>query len=206
MGGKNINNKNINSKKVMEINKDEKSYNLSDVPENVVEIESQPYKKRDYFFYVTELKFFEVLKEIIGDNYYIFPKVRICDIVRNEDKRNYAQFNKIKSKHVDFLICTKNPISPKIVVELDGSSHNYQSRIERDKFVDEVFASSQIPIVHIKTKSFYNKEVLIRELQRAYKTKYVFVKKDEGSQSGSGCSLFLVLILLLFSSFVFYIA
>lgn len=196
--------KNIYNKKIVNGVKDKKQHRLADIQEEVIEIEPQPYKKRSYFFSVAELKFFEVLKEIIGDNYYIFPKVRICDIVSSKDKRSYAQFNRIKSKHVDFLICTKNPITPKIVVELDDSSHNYQSRIKRDKFVDGVFASSEIPIVHVKVKSFYDKEFLIKELQKAYKTKYVFVKKDETSQGRRGCSLFLVLVLLI-SSFIFLI-
>ena len=177
-------------------------YQSENVSEEVIEINSQPYKKRSYFFSVAELKFFEVLKEIIGDNYYIFPKVRICDIVSSKDKGNYAQFNRIKSKHVDFLICTKNPITSKIVIELDDSSHNNQSRIKRDKFVDEVFTSSQIPIVHVKVKSFYNKDVLIKEIQKAYKTKYRLVKKDENLKSGEGCSLFLVMLLLI-STFIF---
>ncbi|PKM91158.1 hypothetical protein CVU82_03860 [Candidatus Falkowbacteria bacterium HGW-Falkowbacteria-1] len=181
------------------------------VSEEVVEIESQSYDKREYFFSVAELKFFEILKEIIGDNYYIFPKVRICDIVNSKEKRNYSQFNRIKSKHVDFLICTKSPIKSKIVVELDDSSHNYQSRIERDKFVDEVFASAGIPIVHVKVKSFYDKEALIKELQKAYKTKYILVKKNKLSQDkgaifkgAEGCSFMFVLILFI-SFFIFFV-
>ncbi len=182
------------------MNKDESKENSS---ENVIEIESQPYYKREYFFSVAELKFFEILKEIIGNNYYIFPKVRICDIVQSKDKKTYSQFNRIRSKHVDFLICTKDPIKAKIVIELDDRSHNYQSRIKRDKFVNEVFASSGIPIVHIKVKRFYDKEILIKELQKAYKTEYKLVKKDESSQNKKGCSLMLILLLLISSIIIF---
>lgn len=184
---------------------------LRHIPEEIIEIEFQPYNKREYFFSVAELKFFGVLKEVIGDNYYIFPKVRICDIVNSKEKGNYAQFNRIKSKHVDFLICTKNPIKAKIVIELDDSSHNYQSRIKRDKFVDGVFASAGIPIVHVKVKSFYDKEALIKELQKAYRTRYVFVDKDKLSQSKigeskdfKGCSFVFVLIFFI-SLFVLFV-
>lgn len=198
-----------NLSKEPEINQDittegVKKYRLEDIPEKIVELNSQPYKKKKYFFSVAELKFFEILKEIIGDNYYIFPKVRICDIVNSEDKNNYSQFNKIKSKHVDFLICTKDPIASKIVVELDDSSHDRESRIKRDRFVDEVFASSGIPIVHIRAKSFYDKEILIKELQKAYKTKYVFIEKNSNSQGIESCSLLFVLVILVFS-FIFFI-
>lgn len=170
-------------------------------PENIIEIKFQPYNKKTYFFSLAELKFFEILKDIIGDNYYIFPKVRICDIVNHKDKNNYSQFNRIKSKHVDFLVCTKNPVISKMVVELDDSSHNSESRRKRDKFVDEVFASSGVPIVHIKTSKLYNKEVLIKEIQRAYKTKFVFTEDRVEDNHSSGCSL--LLIIVLFIPFIF---
>lgn len=188
---KNIDNENINKPK------------LEDTSERIIEVESQPYKKRKYFFSVAELNFFEILKEIIGDNYYIFPKVRICDIVNSENKNIYSQFNKIKSKHVDFLICTKNPIISKIVIELDDGSHNYRSRRDRDKFVDEVFANSGIPIAHIKVKSFYNKEALTKELQKAFNTKYTIVENNN-HQNSSGCSLLLVLVILISFCVFFY--
>jgi very-short-patch-repair endonuclease len=169
------------------------------VPEKIVKIKQQPYKKKSYFFSVAELKFFEVLKEILGNNYYIFPKVRICDIVDRKDKKDYSQFNRIKSKHVDFLICTKNPITSKLVIELDDSSHNHQTRIDRDNFVDDVFASSGIPIAHIKVRNYYNKDLLIKELQRAYKTKYEFIggnSSQSNKPKSGGCSMVLVLFVL----------
>lgn len=64
--------------------------------DKVIEIQIQPYKKISYFFSLTELRFFKILKEIIGDNYYIFPKVRVCDIVSSKDKKSYSQFNRIR--------------------------------------------------------------------------------------------------------------
>jgi very-short-patch-repair endonuclease len=187
---KNIDNENINKPK------------LEDVSEKTIEIKSQPYKKRKYFFSVAELKFFEILKEVIRDNYYIFPKVRICDIVNSENKNKYSQFNKIKSKHVDFLVCTKDPIVSKMIIELDDSSHNSKSRIERDTFIDEVFANSRIPIVHINVKKFYNKKLLKKEIQDAYKTKYVF-KEGNNSSNRESCSFLLIFILLIPFIFLF---
>lgn len=168
--------------------------------EKLIEINYQPYTKKRYFFSVAELKFYELLKEIIGDNYFIYPKVRICDIIEQTNKGNYTDFNKIKSKHVDFLLCTKNPITSKIIVELDDSSHNAPSRQSRDAFVNEIFANSGIPIVHIKTQYEYRKDDIIKKLQEAYKTKYIVKKEDKKITSKNpGCGLALVLIPLLFS-------
>jgi very-short-patch-repair endonuclease len=166
--------------------------------EKLVEINYQPYAKKRYFFTVAELKFHELLKGIIGDNYYIFPKVRICDIIEPRNKGKYADFNRIKSKHVDFLICTKDPITSKIIVELDDRSHNAPTRQERDSFVDEIFANSGIPIVHIKVQYEYNKEEVTSRILEAYKTKYVVKEKEKASSKSTGCGgLALILILII---------
>jgi len=166
--------------------------------EKLVEVNYQPYEKKRYFFTVTELKFHELLKGIIGDNYYIFPKVRICDIIEPKNKGKYADFNRIKSKHVDFLICTKDPITSKIIVELDDRSHNVPIRQERDGFVDEIFANSGIPIVHIKVQYEYNKEEVTKRILEAYKTKYIVKEKDIMPSKSSGCGgLALILILII---------
>jgi very-short-patch-repair endonuclease len=167
--------------------------------EKIVEIDYQPYVKKPYFFSVAELKFYELLKEIIGDNYYIYPKVRICDIIKPENKGNYSDFNRIKSKHVDFLLCTKNPITSKIIIELDDSTHNYQSRQDRDNFVDEIFANSGIPIVHIRVQYKYNKGEITNQLKEAYKIKYSVKEKSDSSftKLNRGCgNLFLLFIII----------
>jgi hypothetical protein len=165
--------------------------------EKLVEVNYQPYTKRRYLFSVSELKFFELLKEIIGDNYYIFPKVRICDIIEPKNKGDYSNFNRIKSKHVDFLLCAKNPISSKIIIELDDKSHDAPSRQNRDKFVDEIFANAEIPIVHIKVQYAYNKEDITQKLQEAYRTRYVIKEKEKTPNKAPGCGLALIFILII---------
>ena len=147
---------------------------------------------------MAELKFFELLKDIIGSNYYIFPKVRICDIIEQKNKGKYADFNRIKSKHVDFLICTKDPIASKIIIELDDRSHDTPTRRERDNFVDEIFANSKIPIVHIRVQYTYDKEEITNKILEAYKTKYVVTKKEEIVEKSTGCGgLALILIIII---------
>lgn len=165
--------------------------------EKLVEVNYQPYNKKRYFFSVPELKFFEFLKEIIGSNYYIFPKVRICDIIEPKNKGKYVDFNRIKSKHVDFLICTKDPITSKIIVELDDKSHDTLARQERDNFVDEIFANSEIPIVHIRTQYEYNKEEVTKKILEAYKTRYSVKKKEEIVNRSTGCGGLVLIIFII---------
>lgn len=170
---------------------------------NLVEVNFQPYKKKSYFFSVAELRFYETLRGIIGDNYFIYPKVRMCDIIEATGKDKFFNFNRIKSKHVDFLICTKSPIISNIVIELDDKSHDAPKRQARDSFVDEIFANAGIPIVHVKAQSFYNKEEVTRQLQKAYETSYIIKKEleedlEKKPNKSPGCSgIFIILILLI---------
>ena len=149
-----------------------------------IEVNYQPYTKKKYFFSLAEVKFYDLLKEILQDQYLLFAKVRICDLVQPEYRKNsYAEFNRIKSKHVDFLICDKDPITPKMVIELDDSSHDSLSRQERDDFVDEVFANAGLPIIHIRTRYEYNKEEIIKQIQDSYNTTYKIVRNNGNNRS-----------------------
>lgn len=147
---------------------------------NSAEIKYQPYIKKGGLLSHSELKLYKILKNLLGDKYELSSKVRIPDIIQVKSGDSaYFSFNRIRAKHVDFLICYKDTMKPKLAIELDGSSHNRPDRQERDKFVDEVFANAGIPITHIKVKHEYNEEEIIKQLQQADKIKYVIKQKED---------------------------
>lgn len=82
----------------------------------------------------------------------VCPKVRLLDIVEPRHGRNdyKALMAKIKSKHVDFVICTQD-LRIKAVLELDDSSHDQAGRQERDQFVDEVLTSCGYKVIHTRS-------------------------------------------------------
>jgi hypothetical protein len=125
--------------------------------------------KGPYLLSAGEKRFFDTLVQSIGAEEYVCPKVRIADLVEvdlpKNDKEYWASFNKISQKHVDFVIVNRNDFAPKLIIELDGGSHNDKTRLERDEFVDSVLKSARIPIVHVEAKGSYlveNVKALIR--------------------------------------------
>lgn len=78
----------------------------------------------------------------------LFTKVRLADIVEpvNGIKNWKTLFNKIRSKHVDFLMCDRN-MKPVCVIEIDDSSHDKDDRKQRDKFVDFILKDVGIPTI-----------------------------------------------------------
>ncbi len=101
-----------------------------------------------------EYKNYQGLKEYAAAHgLMICPKVRLADLVNV--KSGYSKstwqkkFNRICSKHVDFVLCDPD-LHVKLIVELDDRSHERQDRIERDSFVDAVLTGAGYKIAHIR--------------------------------------------------------
>lgn len=138
-----------------------KKPSTKDVPQN--ENVTLPYKKRDDFLSASELSFYRTLGTFLENKATICPKVAVKEIVfiGNGVGKDYMKFfNYIAKKHVDFVLCDARTMQVICAVELDDKSHQREARRQRDAFIDRVFATSQIPLFHIKAQSGYTKEDL----------------------------------------------
>lgn len=119
----------------------------------------------------------------------IFPKVRIADIVhvRGGLGRSVATTaqNRINSKHVDFVCVREDTMAPVLIIELDDSSHARPDRMERDDFVDSVFASAGIPVLHVPNKRSYSIEEVRRMLMEFVDLTSPLVRPIEAPQAAS---------------------
>lgn len=99
-----------------------------------------------------EKQLFSILFEYCTrEKLFLFSKVRIADFIQiNKNIKTYYQwFNRISSKHVDFLICKTDTFKPILAIELDDYTHKQKTRQERDEFVNLVYSSVGLPILHI---------------------------------------------------------
>lgn len=98
------------------------------------------------------------------NNLVLLSKVRIADFVepiqQSYTREFYQWFNKISCKHIDFLICDPETIKPIVAIELDDYTHKYKSRKDRDIFIDNVYSSINLPIIH-----FWNVDELSIKVQ-----------------------------------------
>jgi hypothetical protein len=109
------------------------------------------YFKKLSFLNNSEHRIFIMLQKIIGDKYYIFPQVHYSKFIYAQGQQNYHNplFNKIDRKSADFVLFDKQNISPVLVIEVDGPSHNKPHRIERDKFINKVLKDCGVEIIRI---------------------------------------------------------
>lgn len=112
-----------------------------------------PYRKKQYIFTKNEYACYRNLQPIAEElGLIIYPKIRLADIVEVEKgtKEYMKWFNRISSKHIDFLMVDKDNIQIKYALELDDSSHEKESRKQRDEFVNNVCKKCGIKIIHTK--------------------------------------------------------
>ena len=129
------------------------------------------YYLRKSLFTPAERSFFGVLEALAMPEVTVVSKVRLADIfgVAKGLGRGARQgaLNRISIKHVDFLLLQKSDGKPILGIELDDASHDEDGRVARDLFVNEVFASADLPILHIPVKTAYNPSRLRQEIDAA---------------------------------------
>ena len=83
--------------------------------------------------------------------------MRIIDFI-SPINREYGLRNKIWAKHVDFLICNKN-FQPVVAIEVNGSSHLRQDRVERDELVKQIFEDAKLPREFVNVGSNFAEDI-----------------------------------------------
>jgi len=125
------------------------------------------YERKPYLFDTTsEFNLYKILFELFGDKYFIFPQVNYSHLIRPrkttwEEERKHR--SRIDRKSADFVFCDKERIVPQLIIELDGSVHNFKSKRARDEFIDELTKIVDLPILHLRTGNL-DKEIIRKEI------------------------------------------
>lgn len=128
------------------------------------------YEKNESLLTANELVFYRELKGVVGDHFVIFSKVRLEDVIKAKTWNDQTARNKIKSRHIDFLLCDPNTFKPKLAIELDDSSHNRSDRIDRDRFYKNLFEACNFPLLRVPTKRTYDKQQIRDQIVASLKS------------------------------------
>ena len=143
-------------------------YLFKKFPEILLSATRLPYEKRDALFSPAEKLFLTALEKAIGNQYEIFGKVRMADIMdvrKNLTAKNYQiALNRISSKHVDFLLCDAIDSSFVCGIELDDKSHRQANRAQRDVFLNKAFEVISLPLIRFEAKAGYDVEKMRNQI------------------------------------------
>ena len=125
---------------------------------------SSLYERKNYLLTQNELKFYKLLKNITDKyNLNLFSQVALYEIVKS---KNIKDFNKIKSKTIDFVITDIN-CKIKLCIELDDPTHIKENRQKRDEFINSLFNELNIILIRIPVQGYYNLSELENKIKES---------------------------------------
>lgn len=127
------------------------------------------YKSCRFLLSPAERSFYGVLVQAVSADIVVIPKVRVADVITPSGSKGrsdwYSSFNKISSKHFDFVLCYKSDFSFFCALELNDSSHRKVGRGERDKFLAEACLSAGVRLVQVSAQRSYSVVELVKILE-----------------------------------------
>ena len=131
--------------------------------------ENEPYSLRVSVLTSGERAFFEVLRGVLPDEYSIFLKVRLGDLVNvtygaGSRQAAYAQ---VCSKSLDFVICN-TALSPVVAINLVDGSLGRNATQTRES-IERVLAKVALPIEHIPLRPSYDEAEMRQHITKHVK-------------------------------------
>lgn len=129
------------------------------------------YQTKGPLFSKAENVFFHYLLRITPQGFAVMGKVRVEDLIYAvRDKGYIVGRNKIRAKHVDFVMIKIDTGEIAGILELNDNSHLRLDRKDRDEFLDQAFSSCGIKILWVTVSNNYDAnheiEAYIREITR----------------------------------------
>jgi hypothetical protein len=117
------------------------------------------YKKRFSVMNRSESAFFFELQKQLPQGYYIFPKMRIADILETVSGKGYYHMrNGILPKHIDFLVCDSY-FKPMVAIEVNGGYHNSPTQQEKDQTKKEILESAGLSFETVNVGSDFSQSI-----------------------------------------------
>jgi len=118
-----------------------------------------PFKKKANLFTPVERNFLSLIEEAVGKDYRILCRVKLVDILavrQSTDKKTSKNaINKANSRYLDFVLCSKNDMTPVLAIDLVHNNGKEGYKTQRDWFVNGSLDAANIPHARIKVRSGY---------------------------------------------------
>ena len=105
-----------------------------------------------------ERSFYGVLRQALSDEATVLAKIRLADVItpKSGDRSTWQRaFNRISSKHLDFLVVDSDTFMPLVAIELDDRSHNSPKAAERDAVKADACRTAGLDLERISVAEGY---------------------------------------------------
>lgn len=129
------------------------------------------YQRRDVFLRETDRAMFETLREVLGEAYHVFVKVKLSDLVEPQveagNRVHQLHLIKVHRQTVDFLVCRREDMQPQAAVRLMPRSAYAMRGLAAQDVIDSVLRDIGLPCVTFTEKKSFDPEDLRKRLRVA---------------------------------------
>ena len=125
------------------------------------------YTTKKFLLTRAERECFDTLIAAVGNEFHIFPQVHPSAIIDNKvvGQNWKVAFRHINGKSVDFVLCDKAYVSPKLAIELDDKTHERPDRIERDVEVERMLKEAGLPLLRLRSNDRFDQAQLAARIR-----------------------------------------
>lgn len=117
--------------------------------------------ERGAFLIPNEIKYFQLLREILSDEYYLLTKVPLDDLFGlTQSRKNHSSVQKLGALRADFVICDVHSMQPLAALLLDDSSASGVSNSIHSPSIGDFFIAAQLPVFHLSSSQPLNHQSL----------------------------------------------
>jgi hypothetical protein len=123
-----------------------------------------PFARENALLAPDEQALYDALYHAVARDWRVFSKVRLADLVSPEDgaRRALPDFDRLAELHVDFVLCDRDSLTPRVVVELDRAGALDPAHVDPSPLVDAVLRSAGLPVVRVPAAPYYDPSTLAR--------------------------------------------
>jgi very-short-patch-repair endonuclease len=127
------------------------------------------YKRKPFFLSRAEHECHDALVQAVGKDYLIFAQVHLPTIVDHKvpGQSWIGAFRHINGKSVDFVLCDRAYIAPKLAIELDDQTHERSDRQDRDHEVERILKTAGVPLLRLINHGRFDPSDLAQKIKAA---------------------------------------
>lgn len=139
-----------------------------------------PFSVKSQLFTAAERQFLNTIETAVDGEFRVLCRVKLCDLVTLKQNTNKklakSALVKAGARHVDFVLCNKDDMTPVLAIDLVYGSGKNGHNTQRDFFVSGALDTAAIPHARIKARGGYT----LSEIQECIETKLVPLRRRQG--------------------------
>ncbi len=143
------------------------------------------YVRRDFLLSMEERQFFQSLRQAVGDEYVIFGKIRIADLIAPRSGAHkdvlWQALEELGEAHFPFVLCKASDLSIACAIQLvRRSPPGRKDRKPQDYPLKTICATAGLPLLRLEAGPFYDRHDIRQAVAEAVRKEPLFIGEPDG--------------------------